>query len=218
MQTLIEQGLAARLAFRNTPEHIRERLTLRFSLLYFFFFAAGLLLGRALRTETYSAINTYMETWLCHPFDDCIWARDYIRAILREARGELILLAMIAMGGMTMFAGRACAALLAVHAAGFGVICYGTAARVLYVAAPLSHGNLAFFTCFFTELLCAGILLAAATEAAMFSDRYRDACRTLRSRRDPLGARFILLILSLAGMLTVTVAARCLLDRLWSCI
>ena len=89
---------------------------------------------------------------------------------------------------------------------------------MLYVAAPPPHGNLAFFTCFFTELLCAGILLAAATEAVIFSDRYRDAGRTLRSRRDPLGARFVLLISSLAGMLTVTVAARCLLDLLWSSI
>ena len=209
MQHTFDQTAAARIAARNTPENIRTRLTLRFSLLYLIAFIAGLLLCRALPLASSPALQNASQAAVRSPLIGCTLARDGIRAILLSAKYELILLAALTVSGMTLFCDRACGALTALHGFLCGILCFGIAAWT--VRHPELSGELPFFLCFFAQLADAAVLLNVATEAVIFSYRYRDAAHSQRRERDALSVHFILHTMTCAGILIVIATARAIL-------
>lgn len=209
MQHIFDQTAAARIAARNTPENIRTRLTLRFSLLYLIAFIIGLLLCRALPLASFPTLQNASQAALRSPLIGCTLARDGIRAILLSAKYELILLAALTVSGMTLFCDSACGALTALHGLLFGILCYVVA--LLTLRQPNTPGALPFFLCFFAQLANAAVLLNAATEAVIFSYRFRDAAHSQRRERDALSVHFILHTMTCAGILIVIAAARAVL-------
>ncbi len=215
MQNSFEAKIRSRIALRNDPEHIRLRLTLRFSLLYFAMFTLGLLLCRYTLAGALPTIRARTDALFCSPFAECIFARDYIRTILIFARREVLLVLLLAISGMTYFTAAASDAALSVHALLFGCICHSAIGAVTSGNPPLDHANLAFFLYFFSQLALAAILLATAAEAVVFSYEYRDTCRALRTQHDYVGVRYVLHIAAYIGtVLTVCAVQAFLLSLL----
>lgn len=208
MQGFLHSGLKAGIAARNAPGYVQTRLSLRFSLLYFTMFVAGLLLARFTPLAASKSVVSSVSALFASPFDGCDLARDVIRRILSRARPELILLAAIIFSGMTFFCTAAAETLLTLHALTFGLIGSGAMETVIREATPVTQANLVFFVYFFSQLVLAGILLAAAVDAVVFSYEYRDACRAGRSRRDAVSVAYILRVLSLTGSTVLLHAAR----------
>ena len=211
MHNSFQPRLIAKLAARNDPERIRLRLTLRFSLLYFAMFVLGLLLCRYTFVGALPALQAQSEPLFTSPFAECTLARDYVRAILDESRQEMMLLAVLAVAGMTYFSQAASDTALSAHALLFGGIGYSALNGLLSGRIAHPHANLAFFLYFFAQLAQAAILLAAAVEAIYFSYEYRDAGRALRHQRDSVAAHFAWHIVSYAGMLLIVQAVQSIL-------
>lgn len=208
MQNSFEKNIRSRVALRNDPEHIRVRLTLRFSLLYFAMFTLGLLLCRYTLVGAWPALRAQTDSLFHSPFADCTLARDYIRAILIFSRREVLLVLGLAAAGMTYFTVAASDAALSAHALLLGCVCYSAIGTVIGGKAPAEYANLAFFLYFFSQLAQTAILLATAAEAVVFSCSYRDASRALRTQRDNLGARYVLRVTSYTGMALTVGAAQ----------
>lgn len=211
MQKSFEQSIAARIAVRNEPEHIRMRLTLRFCLFYFAAFAATLTLCRYTPVGSIPSLLARVEQYLTPPFAGCFATRDYIRAILLSSRYDLFALTLLALSGLTYFSHGACRAILFCSALRFGALCWGTVGLELRDPGAIPHGNLTFFIFFFAQLASAAVLLSAAVESVVFSYRYRDACRALRTQRDDLSYRYVLHTLACGGTVVVITALRMLL-------
>ena len=209
MQHTFDRKTAARIAARNHPENIRLRLTLRFALPYFALFVAALLLCRTVPVTDLPAIRSILERTMSSPLTGCQTARECIRAILWSARYEGLLLALLLIGGMTLFCESVCGAVLALHGAVCGFWCYGSVK--LTAARHISGENLNFFICFFAMWAISSLLLVCATEAVIFSYRYRDIGHVMRRERDALSVRYMLSALTYLGTLTVTVAIRAVL-------
>ena len=139
------QGLAA----RNHPARVRSHCLLRFSVLYFAAFTAGVLLCRHTFLGDSAALRSLGEAVLRAPFAGCRYARDYVRAVLHTARWDWGILALIALSGYTFVSRTLSNAALTVHALLFGALSH-TLLRALSAGdiAPAS-GNLAFFLYFF---------------------------------------------------------------------
>ena len=211
MQQTFEQNMAARIAARNHPEHIRLRITLRFALLYFVLFVVALLFCRAVPITDLPIIKSLLGHAMTSPFGECHTARECIRAILWSARFDGLLCMLFLIDGMTLFCESACGMTVAIHGIVCGVQCYGSAK--LAAAQPASGGRLAFFICFFAMWAVTALLLACAVEAVIFSYRYRDTSRALRHEREGLAVRYTLTAMTHLGTLTVIAAVRALL--LW---
>ena len=208
MQHTFDQT-AARIAARNTAENIRTRLTLRFSLLYFSAFVAGLLLCRVLPPLSLPPLRDMIQASIRPPLTDCALARDAIRAILLSAKYELALLIALTVSGMTLFCDRVCGLLTMLFGLRGGIFCFGVIG--LTVHQPIFAGSLLFCLFFFALLGNAAVLLNAATESVIFSYRYRDTAHGLRRERDAVSVQFILHILCHTGILIVIAAARAIL-------
>ncbi|MBO7175814.1 MAG: hypothetical protein J6W14_00430 [Clostridia bacterium] len=211
MQQTFEQHMAARIATRNHPEHIRGRIMLRFTLLYCALFVAALVLCRTVSITDLPIIRSLLARSMTSPFGECHTARECIRAILWSARYEGLLLALLLIGGMTLFCESACGLTLSLYGIICGIQCYGSAK--LAAAQQISGGKLAFFVCFFAVWAVTALLLLCTTEAVIFSYRYRDTGRGRRHERDALAVRYILTALTYLGTLTVIAAVRAFL--LW---
>lgn len=207
MQDFTDGQLAARIAARNAPENVRTRLTLRFSLCYFTMFVAGMLLWRFTSLSSLPALTAYIDGLFADPFASCTLAREVIREVLRAARWDVVALGLIAASGMTYFSTSASEAMLIAVALRFGACASGLIGTVASGAVGMAHGRLAFFVYFFSQLLVAGILLAMAADAVVFSYDYRDACRSLRSGRDGLAVAYFLRTVSLIGAMILVHAA-----------
>lgn len=207
MQDFTDGRLAARIAARNAPENVRTRLTLRFSLCYFTMFVTGMLLWRFTSLSTLPALTSYIDGLFDAPFAGCTMAREVVREILRAARWDVIALFLIAVAGMTYFSTAASEAVLIAAALRFGACASGLIGTVASGSVGMAHGRLAFFVYFFAQLLVAGVLLAMAADAVVFSYDYRDACRSLRSGRDGLAVVYFLRTVSLVGAMILVHAA-----------
>jgi hypothetical protein len=208
MQQTFERKLAARIAARNSPEHIRLRLSTHFSLLYLAIFLSGLLLDRILPITALASWQRFFRETLSSPLTGAA-ARDEIRAILFSVRYEAVLLVLLICSGMTMFSGHACRILLALHALLFGTLCHGMTA--LYMSDPAGHKALTLAVCAISCFAQAVLLLTAAGEAVIFSYRYRDVGRSPRKERDALSVRYALQSLYFIGTMTVIAIIRALL-------
>lgn len=211
MQGYLNPKLAAKIAARNTPGYVRTRLTLRFSLLYFTMFVAGLLLCRVEPLATLPAVETRVAALFEHPFAGCTPARDYVRAVLSASRTDLTVLLLIALSGMTFFSTAASEVLLTAHALPFGVLCGGAMRAVMGGNIAVPHANLVFFVYFFSQLALSAVLLTAAAEAVIFSYDYRDACRAQRHQRDTVAVGCFLRTLSMVGTVLLLHTARALI-------
>ena len=207
MQDFTDGRLAARIAARNAPENVRTRLTLRFSLCYFTMFVAGMLLWRFTSLSSLPALTPYIAKVFSDPFAGCTLAREMIREVLRAARWDVVALGLISVSGMTYFSTAASDAILIAAALRFGVCASGLIQAVAGGAGSMAHSRLAFFVYFFAQLCIAGILLAMAADAVVFSYDYRDACRSLRSGRDGLAVAYFLRTVSLIGAMILVHAA-----------
>jgi len=211
MQEFTDGRFAARIAARNSTEHVRTRLTLRFSLCYFIMFVAGMLLWRYTSVSTLPALTSHIDGLFTDPFAGCALAREMIRKVLRAARWDVLALGLIAVSGMTYFSTAASDAILIVAAIRFGTCVSGSIGAILGGTVGMAHGRLAFFVYFFAQLCIAGILLAMAADAVIFSYDYRDACRSLRSGRDGLAVAYFLRTVSLIGALILVHTAYAML-------
>ena len=210
MQNSFQPKSVAAIAARNDPERIRLRLTLRFSLLYFTMFVLGLLLCRYTFVGALPSLHAQLDALFRSPFSECVLARDHVRAILLFSRHEMLLLLLISMAGLTFFTEAASDAALSAHALLFGVLCYTAVGAILAGDISSELSAFAFFVYFFAQLAQAAILLAAATEAVIFSYEYRDACRALRTQRDHVAVRYVLCAASHVGMILLARAAHAL--------
>lgn len=192
MQSAFEQKLLPHLARRNDPAHLRMRLTLRFSLLYFTMFTVAVLLCRRTLLGALPTVRSMTEAVLTDPLADCDTMREQIRAILHFARFDALVALLLAAAGMTYVTRAVNDVLLSLHATCFGCLCYGTIAVLSAGQASIPHAVLVFFVYFFSQLAMAVLLLSAAGEAVIFSYEYRDAGRTLRARRDHIAVQYIL--------------------------
>ena len=204
MQSSLRPTWIIGLAARNDPENIRLRAILRFSVLYLIAFIAGTLLCSHTRLGSSATLRSLAESALDNPFANCEHARDFIRTVLNGARMESVMLALIALSGLTYISRSAANAVLAAHAGLFGSLSYTFLQDILSGATFEHGGNFAFFLYFFARLASAGILLSTATEAVIFSYAYRDASH---NSGDRLSAQFALQCISYAGMLLIVHAA-----------
>ena len=208
MQSSLRPTWIIGLAARNDPERIRLRAILRFSVFYLIAFLAGILLCARTRFGDSPALRSLAESAMSDPFAGCEHARDFVRAVLSGARSELVMLALIALAGLTYVSRSAANAVLAAHAGLFGALAHALLQDILSGAVLGRSGNFAFFLYFFARLASAGILLSAAVESVIFSYAYRDASHTSGDR---LSARFALQCISYAGMLLIVQAAHAFL-------
>ena len=206
MQHTFDQKITARIAARNSPDHIRFRLTLRYVLLYLGLFVAGLLLCRTLHLTELPLTEKLLRTSMVSPLENSLSARDSIRAILMSARHEAILLVFLLLSGMTMFTESACGILLSLHGVLCGFFCYGSA--ILTATQRIESGTRPFFVCFFAMWAVTVLLMSASVDAIIFSYRYRDIGRGPRREREAVAVRYILLALTYIGTLAVIAAGR----------
>lgn len=209
MQQIFDRTVAARIAVRNTSEHIRLRMAVRFSLLYFVFFLLGLLLDRILPIAALPSWKSLFEEALASPLMGDVPARDEIRAVLYAARREMLLLILLLLSGMTMFSERACGVLLSLHGVLFGMLCRGMTSVYTPTMPPSESARL--LICALSQFACAAVFLTAAGEAVIFSYRYRDVGRGPRKVREAISVRYVLQALVLFGTLAAIAAIRALL-------
>ena len=206
MQHTFDRKIIARIAARNSPDNIRFRITLRYTLLYFARFVAGLLLCRTLHLVELSHVGELLGSSMRSSLQGCSSARDGIRAILISAKHECIFLVLLLLSGMTMLTESACGILLTAYGLLCGSFCYGSA--IWTVSQRGQAGSLPFFVCFFAMWAVTVLLLSASVEAIIFSYRYRDIGRGPRREREAIAVRYFLLALSYIGTLAVIAALR----------
>jgi hypothetical protein len=208
MQHTFDKKMASKITARNTPENIRFRMTVRFSLLYLALFTVGLLAQRLLPLTRLSVWKSFFDEALSSPLRGGIPARDEIRAMLFSVRREMLLLVLLLFAGMTMLSERICGAVLSLHAFLFGTLCCSIADT--YLSAPAFSAKAVLPICVLAQFANAVILLTAAGEAVIFSYRYRDIGRGPRKMRDSLTVYYILHALTVIGTMTAIGVIRAL--------
>lgn len=211
MQDFTDGRFAARIAARNTPEHVRTQLTLRLAGLCTGMFLLGVLLCRMTPLLTHPAPLARIRAAIADPLSGCESARHMVRAVLRTAWTDISAAALLAVAGMTYFSRTACRLLLGAYSLQFGICTAGLALAVRAGVWNSPHGSLPFFLYFFARFAVTAVLLSLSAQAIMFSYRYRDAGRSLRHGRDTMAVSYTLCALSHVGTLLLLHTARAML-------
>lgn len=203
------------LARRNSPVHIRLRITGQYLGLYLLAFIFGIVLCSLLDTASMPSIVPYAEAHFGALFDGCTGMLDCAGVILDSAGGDIRAMLLILAAGFTMFCPLALSVLTAWRGFALGFTSAYLCTALAEGGLVLAHGSAAFVLFLGANVLISAAFVHLSAEAVIFAHAYREICgRPKKILHSPFVWRYLFGYLTMFGFVMIVHGVYCGLSYL----